>query len=177
MATSFPDSLDALTNPNATDNLSNPSHSEQHKNANDAIEALQAKVGIDNSNVSTSLDYRIAQLEAGGQIGEELGLAGNNDIIITGIENKTIIDSFNKSTYRTVRYLIQFSKNSEFVADAIDLVNDGTNIYNNIYEVSSNTENTLGTVTFEENSGIINLCVTPVSGTITVRYYRTALKS
>ena len=63
MATSFPDNLDILTNPNGNDPLSNPSHSDQHINANDAIEALQAKVGIDGSQDTNSLDYRVSQLE------------------------------------------------------------------------------------------------------------------
>jgi len=61
MATNFPTSLDALTNPASGDALNNPSHSAQHANANDAIEALQAKVGVDSSAVTTSLDYKIAQ--------------------------------------------------------------------------------------------------------------------
>jgi len=43
---SFPGSLDNFTNPSNTDALNNPSHSTQHQNANDAIEALEAKVGI-----------------------------------------------------------------------------------------------------------------------------------
>ena len=45
-ATSFPTSLDALTNPAGTDSVATVSHSGQHSNANDAIEALQAKLGI-----------------------------------------------------------------------------------------------------------------------------------
>ena len=61
MATNFPTSLDALTNPTSSDPLNSPSHSAQHANANDAIEALQAKVGVDSSAVTTSLDYKIAQ--------------------------------------------------------------------------------------------------------------------
>jgi hypothetical protein len=44
--------------------LNSPSHSAQHANSNDAIEALQAKVGADSSAVTTSLDYKVAQLEA-----------------------------------------------------------------------------------------------------------------
>ena len=64
MATNFPTSLDALTNPIATDKLNNPSHASQHTNANDAIEALQAKVGVNSSAVTTSLDYKITQAEA-----------------------------------------------------------------------------------------------------------------
>lgn len=61
MATNFPTSLDALTNPGPTDPQNAPSHSAQHANANDAIEALEAKVGVDSSAVTTSLDYLIAQ--------------------------------------------------------------------------------------------------------------------
>jgi hypothetical protein len=64
MATNFPASLDTLTNPSATDTLDSPPHDEQHADANDAIEALQAKVGVDSSAVTTSLDYKVAQLEA-----------------------------------------------------------------------------------------------------------------
>ena len=64
MATNFPASLDSLTNPTSSDSLNSPSHSAQHANSNDAIEALQAKVGVDSSAVTTSLDYKVAQLEA-----------------------------------------------------------------------------------------------------------------
>ena len=60
MATSFPSSLDSLTNPSSGDSLSSPSHSGQHADANDAIEALQAKVGVNGSAVTTSLDYKVS---------------------------------------------------------------------------------------------------------------------
>lgn len=63
MATNYPTGLDNLTNPASTDELDTPSHSQQHANANDAIEALEAKVGVNNSAVTTSLDYRVKQLE------------------------------------------------------------------------------------------------------------------
>ena len=56
MATNYPAGLDNLTNPVTTDPVNSPSHAVQHANANDAIEALQAKVGTNNSAVSTSLD-------------------------------------------------------------------------------------------------------------------------
>jgi hypothetical protein len=64
MATNFPTSLDALSNPISTDSLNNPSHSDQHANANDAIEALEAKVGVNSSAVSTSLDFLVTQANA-----------------------------------------------------------------------------------------------------------------
>ncbi|MFA6049902.1 MAG: hypothetical protein WC761_01775 [Candidatus Paceibacterota bacterium] len=63
MTTSFPTGLDNFTNPTAADNLDTPgvTHADQHANNNDAIEALEAKLGINLSSVATSLDY-IAKL-------------------------------------------------------------------------------------------------------------------
>jgi len=62
----FPATLDTLTDPISTDKLNIIPHAELHVAENDAIEALQVKVGIDSSADTNSLDYRIAQLEAGG---------------------------------------------------------------------------------------------------------------
>ena len=63
MATNFPASLDTLTNPTSSDSLNSPSHSAQHANVNDAVEALQVKVGVDSSAVTTSHEYRINSIE------------------------------------------------------------------------------------------------------------------
>jgi len=59
MATNFPTSLDNLTNPTGSSSLTSPDHAGQHTDANDAIEALQAKVGVNSSAVTTSLDYKV----------------------------------------------------------------------------------------------------------------------
>lgn len=63
MATTFPTTLDSFTNPISTNKLNSPSHADQHTNANDAIAAIEAKVGINSSAVTTSLDFRINRLE------------------------------------------------------------------------------------------------------------------
>ncbi len=68
MATNFPSSLDSLTNPTSGSALNSPSHSGQHADANDAIEALQAKVGVNGSAVTTSLDYKVANLAPAGTV-------------------------------------------------------------------------------------------------------------
>lgn len=59
MATSFPTGLDALTNPTSGNTLASPDHAGQHADANDAIEALEAKVGVNGSAVTSSLDYKV----------------------------------------------------------------------------------------------------------------------
>ncbi len=59
MSTNFPTSLDALTNPTSTDRVSTVGHASQHANINDAVEALQSKVGVNSSAVTSSLDYKV----------------------------------------------------------------------------------------------------------------------
>lgn len=85
MATNFPTGLDSLTNPAAGDTLANPSHSDQHANANDAIEALEAKVGVNSSAVTTSLDYKVSQLETN-SISSSL-VDAKGDLIVATADN------------------------------------------------------------------------------------------
>ncbi len=72
MATSFPTGLDELVNPQSTDSVKEVSHAAQHANANDAIEALEQKVGVNNSTDPNSLDYKVKQLELNFQDPEEI---------------------------------------------------------------------------------------------------------
>jgi hypothetical protein len=63
--TIFPASLDTFLNPAAgtTMDAAGYEHDVQHANLNDAVAALQAKVGIDDSTDAGSLDKRVAVLE------------------------------------------------------------------------------------------------------------------
>lgn len=62
MATNFPTSLDDFSNPTATSKRNAPSVAGQMTDKNDAIEALEAKVGIDSSAVTTSHDYKLSEV-------------------------------------------------------------------------------------------------------------------
>jgi hypothetical protein len=181
LSSQYPQNLDSIINPNATDNLSNPSHSQQHIIANTAIQALEAKVGIDGSTDVNSLDYKVSQLEAAGGTTtvEVLGLQGNNDLQVYGIENPTTIDTLDTSVWRSAQYKIQATKGSDvYSADLSVLFSNGsTNISeHNIISTSDNFNNPAN-FDFVYNGSIINLVVTPVSGSVSVRFSRTALKN
>lgn len=66
MSTNFPGSLDTDTELDSTiaagDVPTAPSHAGQHSNANQAIKALEAKVGIDSSAVTISHDYKLREM-------------------------------------------------------------------------------------------------------------------
>lgn len=90
MATNYPTSLDTLTNPTSTDDTVTVDHAAQHANANDAIEALETKLGTGSSTATdnTVLRGTGAGATAFGQI--DIGdiasgtLSGADTTLITG---------------------------------------------------------------------------------------------
>lgn len=58
----FPTSLDTFSNPTATDSQAVVDHAAQHSEANDAIEFIEAKVGINGSAVTTSHDFKLGEV-------------------------------------------------------------------------------------------------------------------
>jgi len=88
MASTYPTTLDNFTNPVGTDKVNNAvaalKHSTQHSNSNDAIEALEAKVGIDGSAVTTSHDYKLS-----GVTSTAKAVSNNSNENIAGIKTFT----------------------------------------------------------------------------------------
>jgi hypothetical protein len=60
MSSTFPISFDSFTDPVSTGKLNSPSHSQQHININDAVEKIEAKIGITSSAVTTTHDYKLS---------------------------------------------------------------------------------------------------------------------
>ena len=83
MATNFPAGLDVLVNPQPSDSVELVPHAAQHANANDAIEALETKVGKTNDTNPNSLDFKVRTLETNTLDTEEVeDLVG--DLLTTG---------------------------------------------------------------------------------------------
>ena len=66
MASNFPTSLDNFSNPTSGDRLDSPSHSSQHGDANDAIEALETKIGIGASSAGSASSGQFLTISGGG---------------------------------------------------------------------------------------------------------------
>ncbi len=94
----YPTSLDTLSNPIGTDKVNNANaalvHSTQHSNANDILEALEAKVGINGSAVTTSHDYKLSDVTS---TAKAVSTAGDQSIAGTKTftNDIRIIDSIN----------------------------------------------------------------------------------
>ena len=65
MSSTFPTTLDSFTDPTATSKLNSPDHAAQHANKNDALEKIEAKVGVDGSAVTTTHDYKLSGVATG----------------------------------------------------------------------------------------------------------------
>lgn len=122
-ASSFPASLDALTNPGATDSVATVSHSSQHTNANDILEAIEAKVGITASTpVSGSI---FAGTGAGTSIWTTYGTTTN----------------FNTSTFTSTG----LSTLAQFISQASSTIVGGLTITGN--STTTNATSTIGAFT------------------------------
>lgn len=94
MAINYPTSLDdgtSMPDPTDYDDLRTTGiiHADVEKRQNDAIKAIEAKVGIDASAVTTSLDYRTRALEANAAKAKFIGTA-DKDVTNTTTETTMI---------------------------------------------------------------------------------------
>lgn len=92
----FPVSLDNFTNPTITDNLNNPSHFLQHADANDAIEALEAKVGIGTATAASATAGQVFMADGGGTslwstIGTVTNALVSNPNIVGGTATNSVL--------------------------------------------------------------------------------------
>lgn len=117
MPINFPTSLDSLSNPSPTDQMNVVPHSTQHANANDILEALEAKVGINGSAVTTSHDYKLSGVtgsdkaaSAAALVSEASARAAADSAIITAyqaadalllVKSANLSDLANVATART----------------------------------------------------------------------------
>jgi hypothetical protein len=112
----------------------------------------------------------------------DLGTFGNNENTIAGIENPTVIDSFDATVWRMVKYILSISKTSagdnKFYATELTILVDGTNVNVSEYGTIDNDGN-IGTVNVSRSGNTVAITVTPdpLIRPVTVRFARIGLKS
>lgn len=65
MASQFPAAFDTFMTSQVSDTLATSPHHKLHNDANDALAAIQARLGVLNSVDATSVDYLLRHLQAG----------------------------------------------------------------------------------------------------------------
>jgi hypothetical protein len=112
----------------------------------------------------------------------DLGSSGNNENTISGIENATVIDSFDATVWRMVKYIISIAKTSagdnKYYATEMTILVDGSNVNVSEYGTIDNNGN-IGTVSVSRAGNTVAITVTPdpTIKPVTVRYARIGLKA
>ena len=111
-----------------------------------------------------------------------LGTFGNNDNTISEIQNTTIVDSFNATEWRMVKYLVSISKTTQgdnyFYATELTILIDGDDVSVSEYGTIDNDGN-IGTISVSRAGNTVALTITPdpVIKPVTLRYARMGLKA
>jgi hypothetical protein len=113
----------------------------------------------------------------------DLGTSGNNnENVISEIENPTVIDSFNATEWRLIKYIISISKttngDNKFYATELSILVDGTNV--NVSEYGTiDTNGNMGTISVSKTGNTVAITLTPdsVVKPVTLRYARIGLKA
>lgn len=112
----------------------------------------------------------------------DLGSEGNNENIVYGIENVTVLETLDASQWRLVKYVVGISytenNNNKYYSTEISILIDGESVNVSEYGVIDN-DGDVGTVDVSRNGNTLSLSVTPNPAIrpITVRYFRTGLKA
>jgi hypothetical protein len=112
----------------------------------------------------------------------DLGSAGNNENTVNGIETTTVIDNFDATVWRMVKYLISIKKTSagdnKFYATEMTILVDGTGVSVSEYGTIDNDGN-IGTINVSRVANTVNITVEPAVGItpVTVRFARMGLKA
>jgi hypothetical protein len=112
----------------------------------------------------------------------DLGSYGNNENTITGIENPTVIDNFDATVWRMVKYLVSIAKttagDNKFYATELTILSDANDISVSEYGTIDNDGN-IGTISVSRTGNTVALTVTPDPAIkpVTVRFARIGLKA
>ena len=100
--------------------------------------------GTDSASVLTLINDYIVQADS--------------DLTTTSADQ--VIDTFSATTYRTAKYLVQFSHAPSYHSTEVLLVHDGTTVYMTEY-AEVKTDSNLGTIDADISGGNVRLKVTP----------------
>ena len=112
----------------------------------------------------------------------DLGTDGNNEHIVYGIENNTVLETLDASQWRLVKYMVSLSKtdngDNKFYATEFSILVDGENINVSEYGVIDN-DGDIGTVSVSRSGNTLTLSVSPNPSVrpVTARYARVGLKA
>lgn len=141
MASNYPTSLDTFTNPSAGASLSSPSHSAQHGDVNDAVEAIEAKLGIGSSAASAASEGAVLKANGSGSTTwDKAGLWFVNLTTFTASASFDISLPTTYNNYRIVMHVTGASTTNETRLQMLSGATPSTASYTNYIIGGPNSE-------------------------------------
>jgi hypothetical protein len=112
----------------------------------------------------------------------DLGTNGNNEHVVSGIENTTVLESIPVASWRLVKYMVSLSKttngDNKFYATEFTILIDGTDINVSQYGIIDNNGD-IGTVDVSRVGAnlVLSIIPNPAVKPVTARYARVGLKA
>jgi hypothetical protein len=112
----------------------------------------------------------------------DLGTNGNNESVVSGIENTTVLESIPVAGWRLVKYMVSLSKTTgginKFYATEFTILIDETNINISQYGIIDN-DGDIGTVDVSRVGAnlVLSIIPNPAVKPVTARYARVGLKA
>ena len=112
----------------------------------------------------------------------DLGTNGNNESVVSGIENTTVLESIPVAGWRLVKYMVSLSKttggDNKFYATEFTILIDGTNINVSQYGIIDN-DGDIGTVDVSRVGAnlVLSIIPNPAVKPVTARFARVGLKA
>jgi hypothetical protein len=112
----------------------------------------------------------------------DLGTNGNNESVVSGIENTTVLESIPVANWRLIKYMVSLSKTTggtnKFYATEFTILIDATNINISQYGIIDN-DGDIGTVDVSRVGAnlVLSIIPNPAVKPVTARYARVGLKA
>ena len=112
----------------------------------------------------------------------DLGTNGNNESVVSGIENTTVLESIPVASWRLIKYMVSLSKttsgDNKFYATEFTILIDGTDINVSQYGIIDNNGD-IGTVDVSRvgENLVLSIIPNPAVKPVTARFARVGLKA
>ena len=117
-------------------------------------------IGLDSAQVNALISATPSGTDSASVLTLINGYIVQADSDLTTTTADQVIDTFSATTYRTAKYLVQFSHAPSYHSTEVLLVHDGTTVYMTEY-AEVKTDSNLGTIDADISGGNVRLKVTP----------------
>lgn len=137
--------------------------------------------GVYGSSAGLTFDKATANLYVGGIVNTNTIKLDNQSLLSTGnfttsSTSPVTVDTFSTSLYRTAKYTMQLTYNTQYHSEEITIIHDGTTPkiaeYGVIYSINGNS---LGSFDVDISGGNVELIFTPVHYPTTLKFNRTLI--